>query len=75
MTDECPGENGFVCIGGWLYTPVNMMIFPTNRKCPVCNAKPNEQPPPIAASGEGAADSTRPCESASKSGPAATGST
>jgi hypothetical protein len=49
MTDECPGENGFVCIGGWLYTPVNMMIFTTNRKCPVCNAKPNEQPPPIAA--------------------------
>jgi hypothetical protein len=69
MTYECPGEDGFVCIGGWLYTPVNMMIFATNRKCPVCNAKPtkqdkpvgstgsfggSEQPPPVAATGEGA---------------------
>lgn len=36
---NCPGADGLDCIDGWLYSshPVNMMIFPANRKCPVCN--------------------------------------
>jgi len=34
---ECPGADGLVCVGGWLYSQINMMIFPANRKCPACN--------------------------------------
>ena len=37
MSDkECPGNDGFACIQGWLYSCMGMMIFPTNKKCPVC---------------------------------------
>lgn len=40
MTIEaCPGEDGLVCVDSWLYTSINMMIFPTNRKCPRCKEK------------------------------------
>lgn len=35
--DDCPGADGLVCVGGWLYSAIEMMIFPANRKCPVCN--------------------------------------
>ena len=28
---------GPVCIGGWLYSPVGGMVFPTNRQCPGCS--------------------------------------
>ncbi len=35
---NCPGADGLVCIDHWLYSSINMMIFPTNRKCPNCNA-------------------------------------
>lgn len=34
---ECPGADGLSCVDGWLYSSVNMMIFPANRKCPMCN--------------------------------------
>lgn len=34
---ECPGADGFVCIGGWLYSSINMMIFSANKRCPTCN--------------------------------------
>jgi hypothetical protein len=36
---DCPGVDGFACIGGWLYTQMSnaLMIFPTNRKCPLCH--------------------------------------
>lgn len=38
MTVEaCPGANGLDCVNGWLYSSVNMMIFPTNKKCPTCS--------------------------------------
>lgn len=30
---ECVNES---CMGGFLYTSVGMMIFPTNQKCPDC---------------------------------------
>lgn len=33
---DCQGVDGFVCIGGWLYTPVGGMIFATNRRCTTC---------------------------------------
>jgi len=37
--DECPGADGLVCIGGWLYSQMSgrMMVFPANKRCPVCN--------------------------------------
>jgi len=35
--DDCPGDPPFVCIGGWLYSQLGMMIFGTNRKCPHCH--------------------------------------
>lgn len=28
--------DGQVCIGGWIYSAVGGMIFPTNRECPGC---------------------------------------
>jgi hypothetical protein len=36
---DCPGADGLVCVDGWLYSQMSgrMMIFPANRKCPVCN--------------------------------------
>lgn len=33
-TDDCAGVDGLICIDGWLYSGINMMIFPTNRRCP-----------------------------------------
>jgi hypothetical protein len=33
---SCEGADGLACIDGWLYSSVNMMIFPTNKKCPTC---------------------------------------
>ncbi len=41
--DSCPGADGLVCVGGWLYSQVNMMIFPANKRCPTCNAPPEEE--------------------------------
>ena len=37
MATECPGVDGLVCLNGWLYSSVGMMIFPKNEKCPECN--------------------------------------
>lgn len=39
---DCPGTDGLACIDGWLYSSVNMMIFPTNKRCPTCSAVPGE---------------------------------
>jgi hypothetical protein len=41
---DCPGDGTFVCVGGWLYSSINMMIFPTNKRCPVCNPAPSQIP-------------------------------
>lgn len=35
--EGCDGADGLACIGGYLYSGFNFMIFPTNRKCPKCN--------------------------------------
>jgi hypothetical protein len=35
---DCPGADGLSCIDGWLYSSLNMMIFPTNKRCPTCAA-------------------------------------
>lgn len=47
--DYCPGADGLECIGGWLYTsiPGRVMVFPANRKCPVCKGDEMQaqQPP------------------------------
>ena len=37
QTPPCKGDDGLACIGGWLYSGFGMMIFPTNKKCPVCS--------------------------------------
>ena len=34
---ECYGSDGLVCIGGYLYSSIGFMIFPANKKCPICN--------------------------------------
>ena len=41
MSDSCVGadDEGLICVGGWLYTPVGGMIFPANKKCPRCNPR------------------------------------
>lgn len=39
MVSDCPGANGLVCIRGWLYSQMNMMIFPANKRCPKCNLR------------------------------------
>ena len=36
---KCKGSNGLVCVVGWLYSNINMMIFPANKKCPTCNSE------------------------------------
>lgn len=33
---SCPGADGLDCVGGWLYSSINMMIFPANKRCPTC---------------------------------------
>ena len=38
MADSCPGADGLVCVDGWLYSQVRMMIFPANKRCPTCSA-------------------------------------
>jgi hypothetical protein len=38
MADSCPGADGLVCVDGWLYSQIRMMIFPANKRCPICNA-------------------------------------
>ena len=42
--EECPGADGLVCIDGWLYSQfqTRMMIFSANKRCPKCNAIPDE---------------------------------
>jgi hypothetical protein len=39
MAEGCPGADGLVCVDGYLYSQfkTRMMIFPANKKCPVCN--------------------------------------
>ena len=32
----CEGADGLICMSGWLYSNIGMMIFPANKKCPVC---------------------------------------
>jgi hypothetical protein len=39
-------RHGFLVIDGWHYTPVGMMIFPTNKRCE--DAKPLEDLQPAA---------------------------
>ena len=41
--NSCPGADGLVCVGGWLYSQINMMIFPANKRCPTCSAPPEEE--------------------------------
>ena len=36
-TRPCPGADGLVCVDGFLYSGVEGMIFPANKKCPLCN--------------------------------------
>ena len=45
---SCPGHEGLSCIGGWLYSSVNMMIFPTNKKCPTCSVEVDPEDPYLA---------------------------
>ena len=35
--EPCQGANGLLCLGGYLYSNVGMMIFPTNKLCPSCH--------------------------------------
>ncbi len=42
-TRPCPGADGLLCVDGWLYSGVGGMIFPANKKCPLCN--PFSKPP------------------------------
>jgi len=43
MNESCGGADGLVCIGGWLYSSMGMMIFPANRECPNCNKIEEEE--------------------------------
>lgn len=40
---NCPGADGLICIGGWLYSMVAFMSFPANKRCPVCNPDPDAE--------------------------------
>jgi len=36
---SCPGTDGLSCIDGWLYSGVGGMIFPSNKRCQLCNPR------------------------------------
>ena len=42
---NCPGADGLMCIDGWLYASINMMIFSANKKCPACSEVESEPVP------------------------------
>ena len=40
---NCEGAD-VSCVGGYLYTSVGMMIFPTNKRCPHCHPETQASP-------------------------------
>ena len=40
---DCPGADGLTCIDGYLYSGIGGMIFPSNKKCSVCNPPSEEE--------------------------------